>query len=128
PQASATGQGVPLARTTAQAGPSRNQGAPPPPPPQEKWTPSPKGKGREEESDSKDEEIPATIINNQITTVMARPLRVNTPDAYRGKRDLLDVFLLQCDIYIGFSGDKLFPTEVDKVLWVIIYLRGRALV
>ena len=128
PQASATGQGIPLARTTAQAGPSRHQGAPPPPPPPEKRTPPPKGKGKEEESDSEDEETPATIINNQINTVMARPLRVNTPDAYRGERDLLDAFLLQCDIYIGFSGEKLFPTEVDKVLWVIIYLRGRALV
>src|SRR5208282_1862200 len=108
PQASATGQGVPLARTTAQAGPSRHQGAPLPPPP-EKRTLSPKGKGKEEDSDSEDEEIPATIINNQINTVMARPLRVNTPYAYRGERDLLDAFLLQCNIYIGFSGEKLFP-------------------
>src|SRR5271168_2223377 len=127
PQASATGQGVPLARTTAQAGPSRHQGAPPPLPPPEKWTPSPEGKGNEEVSDSEDDNSPATIINNQINTVIARPLRVNTPDAYRGERDLLDAFLLQCDIYIGFSGEKLFPTEVDKVLWVTTYLRGRAL-
>jgi len=129
PQASATGQGVPLARMTTQAGPSRNQGAPPPPPPPEnnKWAPSPKGKGNEEVSDSEDDDSPPTIINNQINTVMARPLRVNTPDAYRRERDLLDAFLLQCDIYIGFSGEKLFPTEVDKVLWVTTYLRGRAL-
>src|SRR5271166_4558642 len=103
PQASAKRQGIPLAR------PSRKQGDPPPQPPAEKRTPSPKGKGREEESDSEDGETPATIINNQINTVMARPLRVNTPDAYRGERDLLDAFLLQCDIYIGFSGEKLFP-------------------
>src|SRR5208282_3530183 len=99
PQASATGQGVPLARTTTQAGPSRNQGAAPPPPPPEKRTPSPKGKGNEEVSDSEDDDSPPTIINNQINTVMARPLRVNTPDVYRGERDLLDAFLLQCDIY-----------------------------
>ena len=47
---------------------------------------------------------------------MARLLRVNTPNIYRGERDLLEAFLLQCDIYIGFSGDKLFPTDIDKVL------------
>src|SRR5208282_2863598 len=127
PQASAAGQGVPLARTTAQAGPSRNQGALLPPPPPEKRTPSPKGKENKEVSDSEDDDLPPVIINNQINTVIARPLRVNTPDTYQGERDLLDAFLLQCDIYIGFNGEKLFPTEVDQVLRVTTYLRGRAL-
>jgi hypothetical protein len=47
------------------------------------------------------------------------------PDYFNGERHKLKAFLVQTELYIGFSSDC-FPTEMDKVLWATTLLRKDA--
>ena len=68
-----------------------------------------------------DEPNQPQIINVQTPS----RIKVHVPDKFDGDAKAVVQFFLQCELYFGFNVSA-FAAEVDKVLFVGSYLRGKA--
>jgi hypothetical protein len=59
-------------------------------------------------------------------TELHETLRVSLPDKYHGKREELETFLMQVELYFRFNDEK-FTTDDSYTMWVSSYLRGSAM-
>ena len=57
--------------------------------------------------------------------VIIKPLKINTPEPFDGRRGKLGAFFSQIELFFGFNIDR-FPTDEHKVLFASTYLRGPA--
>ena len=72
------------------------------------------------------EVIEATTLSGESSAVVnTKMLKVNTPDEFYREQGKLDEFLLQCELYIQFNIDRI-DNDTDKILYIIIYLQGKA--
>src|SRR5437016_2576162 len=54
-----------------------------------------------------------------------KPVKVQLPDVFEGKRGTVEVFLMQLELYYEFHTQQLMA-HVDKILFACSYMRGAA--
>ena len=71
--------------------------------------------------------IITTIIESldHSTIISIKILKINILNKYNEEYKKLDKFLLQCDLYLSFNSNQI-NEDIDKGLYIIIYLRGKA--
>ena len=82
----------------------------------------------EPESESEPEPEPTTVMANTATTPPAMEVDhegksyLKKPAPFDGNRRKVDDFIYACDLFFEGSSDKDFPTDKQKIIFILSYM------